>query len=147
MTIQNEEIAEYLRKELVAWNSKDADSIAEIIAHIKCGFGWRAESHREHSNPTEEMKKRINKFLNTMERYQIDMDELHTWAEDTIGLAWGVWYERFKQKGQPSENARVRFSVTFQKNSDGWHIIMYHRDIQPFNEDGRYPIELTMVRE
>ena len=31
------------------------------------------------------------------------------------------------------------------KGERGWQVVLYHRDIQPFADDGRYPKALTVV--
>ena len=62
-----------------------------------------------------------------------------------IGLAWGVYIEAFQEQGHPPERARVRFSKVLTKGPHGWQVVLYHRDIQPFTEDGRYPRALTGI--
>jgi len=142
MSIQNEEIAEIVRKQVAAWHSKDIDSIVTLGAHIKGGFGFRDYAWRDRPYVAE----RVVNFFNTLEYYGIELNEMHTWSEGEVGIGWGIWTESFQQRGQPPEKVRMRFTLTYRKDSQGWHEIMYHRDIQPFNEDGRYPIELTQVK-
>ena len=31
------------------------------------------------------------------------------------------------------------------KGARGWQVLLYHRDIQPYTDDGRYPRALTVV--
>jgi hypothetical protein len=31
------------------------------------------------------------------------------------------------------------------KGAQGWQVVLYHRDIQPFADDGRYPKALTVI--
>jgi hypothetical protein len=31
------------------------------------------------------------------------------------------------------------------KGARGWQVLLYHRDIQPFTDDGRYPRALTVI--
>jgi hypothetical protein len=62
-----------------------------------------------------------------------------------VGLAWGVYLEQFQEQGHPPERARVRFSKVLTKGPRGWQVLLYHRDIQPFTDDGRYPRSLTVV--
>ena len=61
-----------------------------------------------------------------------------------IGMAWGTFIETWQDKGQPPEQARVRFSNVFIKGVRGWQVLLYQRNIQPFLE-GRYPKTLTIV--
>ena len=142
MSIQNEEIAEIVRKYIAAWHTKDIDSIVTLGADIKGGFGWRASAWRDRPYVAE----RVANFFDTFKYYGIELTEIHTWSEGDVGIAWGIYTESFQQKEQPPEKARARFTFTYRKDSQGWHELMYHRDIQPFNEDGQYPIELTQVK-
>ena len=56
-----------------------------------------------------------------------------------------MYIEEFQEKGRPPERARVRFSKVLTKGARGWQVLLYHRDIQPFNDDGSYPRALTVV--
>lgn len=58
-------------------------------------------------------------------------------------MAWGSYIEEFQEKGGPPERAHARFSQVMRKDDAGWRILTFHRDIQPFGEDGRYPKALT----
>lgn len=71
--------------------------------------------------------------------------ELNTWSERDIGLAWGYFTEEFQHKGQPPEKVRIRFTSTYKKEGEKWRLLMFHKDIQPFNEEGFYPKELTNI--
>jgi hypothetical protein len=53
--------------------------------------------------------------------------------------------EKWQEKGHLPEQARVRFSKVLTKGARGWQVLLYHRDIQPFTDEGRYPRTLTMV--
>jgi hypothetical protein len=53
--------------------------------------------------------------------------------------------EEFQEQGRPPERARVRFSKVLTKGPRGWQVLLYHRDIQPFSERGRYPTALMVV--
>ena len=47
----------------------------------------------------------------------------------------------------PLERARVRFSKVLTRDASGiWRVLLYHRDIQPFNEDGTHSRALTVVK-
>jgi hypothetical protein len=74
----------------------------------------------------------------------IDMD-VNTWSEGDLGLAWGFITEEFKHKGLSPEKVRVRFTSTYRQEDGKWRLIMLHNEIQPFNENGLYPKELTRV--
>ena len=53
--------------------------------------------------------------------------------------------EELQEKGRPPERARVRFSMVLTKGVRGWQVLLYHKDIQPFNDEGAYPRALTVV--
>jgi hypothetical protein len=55
-----------------------------------------------------------------------------------------VFVEEFQVKGGSPERARVRFSKVLTNGPAGWKVLLYHRDIQPFLDDGRDPKTLTM---
>ena len=140
----NEEIAELVRREFEAWKSKDIKTIITLGANIIGGFGWRSADYRNFPPPVEQ----VTRFVESTDYADSSgFEELHTWSEGDVGIAWGIVIEEFQRKGQPPEKAKVRISLTFKKDSEGWHQIMYHRDIQPFDENGQYPIELTRVAE
>jgi ketosteroid isomerase-like protein len=80
-----------------------------------------------------------------MDSYRLELEDLQTSVTGDIGLAWGVYIEEFQEKGRPPERARVRFSKVLTKGARGWQVLLYHRDIQPFNDDGSYPRALTVV--
>jgi hypothetical protein len=80
-----------------------------------------------------------------MEYYRVQLEDLQTSVTGDIGLAWGVFIEEFQEKGRPPERARVRFSQVLIKGARGWQVLLFHRDIQPFIEEGLYPRTLTVV--
>ena len=73
------------------------------------------------------------------------LEDFETAVVGEVGLAWGTFLEKWQDKGQPPEQARVRFSKVLTKGARGWQVLLYHRDIQPFADDGRYPKVLTVV--
>jgi hypothetical protein len=34
----------------------------------------------------------------------------------------------------------------YKKEDTGWKLVMYHKDLQPFNKDGTYPKHLTEIK-
>lgn len=95
-------------------------------------FQARGNTARSNSNQTSQA------LLPSMEYWRATLDELHTAVIGEIGLAWGVYTEEFKVKGQPPETVRVRFTNTLRWDEQGWENLLYHRDAQLFGEDGRY---------
>jgi hypothetical protein len=142
MSVENEEIADKFKKSIEILNSGDIDAIlADQDVNLIGGFGWRARDWRNGVGD----EKGTRMFLEYIEEYYRELNELHTWSKGNTGLAWGVLTENYTMKGQPPEKALIRFTLTMMKDSDGWHDIMYHRDIQPFSENGIYPVELTRI--
>jgi ketosteroid isomerase-like protein len=80
-----------------------------------------------------------------MDAYRLEPEELQTAVIGEVGLAWGVYLEQFQERGRPPERAQVRFSKVLTKGARGWQVLLYHRDIQPFTDEGRYPRALTVV--
>jgi ketosteroid isomerase-like protein len=72
-------------------------------------------------------------------------EDFETAVVGDMGLAWGTFLEQWQEKGRPPEQARVRFSKVLARGTQGWQMVLYHRDIQPFADDGRYLRALTVV--
>ena len=72
--------------------------------------------------------------------------ELSTWSEGDIGLAWGFSMEECKHKGQPPERVRTRFTQVYKKEGEEWRMLVSHKDIQPFDEEGNYLKEFTRIK-
>ncbi|HUF65534.1 MAG TPA: hypothetical protein VMM17_06105 [Gemmatimonadaceae bacterium] len=97
------------------------------------GYGFRTFAARLPANlPT------MDAFASAMDHYRITLNELHTEVVGDIGLAWGVHTEEFKPKGQPPESVRVRFTNTLKWDGTAWRSLLYHRDAQLFDQNGRY---------
>ena len=100
------------------------------------GFGFRTLAARGGSNAGFEQS--IEQFGASMEFFRVRLDELQTKVDDDIGLAWGIHTEVFQVKGESPESIRVRFTNTLRWDGRAWKNLLYHRDAQPFNADGRY---------
>lgn len=101
------------------------------------GYGFRtfeARGDTAKSNSTQTSQV----LLKSMESWRVTLDELHTSVVGEIGLAWGVYTEEFKVKGQSPETVRVRFTNTLRWDGQGWENLLYHRDAQLFEENGSY---------
>ena len=83
-------------------------------------------------------KNKAENWLDDIEYFRHTDIDLNTWSEDDLGLAWGSYTEEFKHKGQSPEKTRIRFTCTYKKYGDKWRLIMFHKDIQPFTEEGLY---------
>lgn len=100
------------------------------------GFGFRSFAARGGSNAG--FGQNIEQFGASMEYYRIHLDTLQTRVDGDIGLAWGVHTEVFQVKGQSPESIRVRFTNTLRWDGRAWKNLLYHRDAQAFNANGRY---------
>jgi len=140
-----DEVAEAVRAWFSAWNSWDIKAIVKLDGNA-VGFGYRSAPWRDASALGEEAYRQILKQMMDRGEYSnMDLEELHTSVEGDVGLAWGIQMDDFKAKGQSPEKARVRFTMVLKKSAEGWSILLYHRDIQPFDEQGRYLREHTML--
>lgn len=101
------------------------------------GFGFRTFAARQPSTDAA-TDQSISLFATAMDYYRITLDEIQTKVDGDIGLAWGVHTEVFKIKGQPAESIRVRFTNTLRWDGRAWKNLLYHRDAQPFQANGRY---------
>jgi ketosteroid isomerase-like protein len=145
MAITKEEVAEATRAYIAAWRTGDVQTIIAMEAQV-VGFGFRAWARRDTAAFGEgDYLRTLEWFFGPMDDYRVELEDLQTSITGDIGLAWGVYIEEFQEKGCPPERARVRFSHVLTKGARGWRLLLYHRDIQPFNEEGFYPKALTVV--
>jgi hypothetical protein len=118
----------------------DTQAIREVwgqLGFAGAGYGFRTIAARGgDSVPTSVPP--IGQLMAAMEYYRVRLDELHTQVIDGIGLAWGVHTEEFKPRGQPAEVVTVRFTNTLRWDGTRWSNLLYHRDAQVFDANGRY---------
>ncbi len=144
MSITKEEVAEGVRGWFSACKAGDMKTVAEMEANA-IGFGFRTAAWRDQTHRGEPYLQILERYFDNFDYFRIELEGLHTSTEGDIGLAWGVHVEEFKVKGRPPERARVRFSLVLKKGAAGWQVLLFHRDIQPFDEKGLYLTELTEV--
>jgi ketosteroid isomerase-like protein len=145
MATTPEEVAQAVRGWCAAWHTHDLKAILAFEARAG-GFGFRPLARRDHAELGEDAyREMVRRFFDRMAYYRMELEDLQTSATGDVGLAWGTLVEDFQEKGQPPERARVRFSKVLMKGANGWQVVLYHRDIQPFSADGRYPRALTIV--
>ena len=145
MAITKEEVAEAVRAWCTAFHTRDAQTIAAMETQAG-GFGYRPLARRDHAAIGEAGRiESMERFFAQMDYYRLELEDLQTSVAGDVGLAWGVYIKEFQEKGRPPERARVRFSKVLTKDARGWQVLLYHRDIQPFTAEGRYPRELTVV--
>ena len=139
------EVAEAVRGWCTAWHARDLKAILAFEARAG-GFGLRPLARRDHAALGETAYlEMVQRFFDQMAYYRLQLEDLQTSAVGDIGFAWGTYVEEFQEKGQPPERARVRFSKVLTKGATGWQVLLYHRDIQRFEEDGRYSRALTVI--
>jgi ketosteroid isomerase-like protein len=136
-----DEVAEAVRAWFNAYDTHDVDALVAMEA-TSVGFGFRSFASRGEGRIGREI---LARFFGATDYYRLVPENFETAVAGDLGLAWGVFVEEYQENGQPPERARVRFSNVMAKGPQGWQVLLYHRDIQPFNEDGRYPKTLTSI--
>ena len=131
------DVENWQRADISAWSSKDATRIVELEGPGGVGFGYRTTAARTFGT-REEYLASIQQFFAAMERYRITQEEIHTAVDGDIGLAWGFFTEDFQIRGRAPEKVRVRFTVAIKREAGGWRQLVFHRDVQPFDEKGAY---------
>ena len=145
MSITKEEVAETVRQWCMAYQKKDIQTVLAMEARA-VGFGFRALAWRDHARGDEAYTQEgIERFFSQKDYYSVELEDFETSVTGDIGLAWGTFVEKWQDKGLPPEQVRVRFSTVFAKGAQGWQVLLYHRDIQPFTDEGHYPKTLTVV--
>lgn len=145
MAITKEEVAKAVRAWCQAWHTRDIETLL-VMEAPSFGFGFRPFTPRDHAARGEGAHRQaLQQFFGQKEAYSFVPENFETAVAGEIGLAWGTVLEQWQDKGQPPEQARVRFSKVLTKGAPGWQVLLYHRDIQPFAADGRYPKALTVV--
>ena len=135
------DVESQVRASLLVWNTADAERIIETPGpggnFGGAGFGYRTIAHRAGQSREEELSI-INRFLDSVEYYRVTVDEVNTMVEHDVGFAWGYFTEDFQLRGRPPETVRVRFTSVLSKGPTGWRQLMFHRDAQPFDNNGTY---------
>ena len=145
MAITKEEVAEAVRAWCHAWHTRDIETLL-VMEAPSFGFGFRPFTPRDHVIAGEAGRsEKFERFFGRMDAYSLVPEDVETAVVGEVGLAWGTFLEMWQDKGQPPEQARVRFSKVLTRGAQGWQVLLYHRDIQPFADDGRYPKALTVV--
>ncbi|MCO5976296.1 YybH family protein [Ideonella oryzae] len=139
----DEELCDAVRQWCGAWHQRDIDRILTLEAQAS-GFGLRAAAWRNHAaiGPAR-YRALLEHFFAQMAHYSLQLLDVQASVAGELGLAHGVYEERFQRHGLPAELARPRFTMTFQRGPLGWQMLMYHRDIQPFDPDGAYLLTHT----
>jgi ketosteroid isomerase-like protein len=138
----NDEVAEAVRAWLAAWHTHDVEALVAMEAG-SFGFGFRSFTARGEGQVAQ--RDALERFFASVDYYRAVPKDFETAVTGDLGMAWGVFVEEFQEKGQQPERALVRFSNVMTKGPRGWRVLLYHRDVQPFTEEGRYPKTLTAI--
>jgi hypothetical protein len=126
-------------KQIDVWNRGDFEAMDWESSYPR-GFGYRTEAPRIPGDiPQENWNQLIEDFFKMFKYYKIKPEDFNVKVDGDIGLIWGFFVEDFQVAGKPPERNRVRFSATARRIENGrWVTLLGHRDIQPFDEKGRY---------
>jgi ketosteroid isomerase-like protein len=145
MAITKEAVATAVRAWCQAWHTQDIQTILAMEAQA-VGFGFRPLAWRDHTARGETHDQHVlERFFGQKVSYSLVPEDFETAVTGDLGLAWGTFLEAWQDTGQAPEQARVRFSKVLTQGARGWQVLLYHRDIQPFTDAGRYPKTLTRV--
>ena len=124
----------WVRAWVAAWTAHDAAELLRLDPPAP-GFGYRDLQPRSGDRPLGDA---LRTFFAGMDYYRIDLNEIHTAVDGETGLAGGFLTEDFKEKGRAPEKLRVRFTQTLKYKPNGWRTLLFHRDVQPFDQQGKY---------
>lgn len=145
MPITKHDVAEAVRQWIHASNQRDIEYICATDAK-GFGYGYRTRDARDiQATDPDEYRQFMRGFYERHSSIRTTIEKLETAVDGDVGLAWGVYVEEFQIAGRPPERARVRFSQAMRRDEAGWRFLLFHRDIQPFDESGRYPLSLTTL--
>lgn len=134
-SLTREMVESRIKEVVAAYDSNDVERIIKVDPGA-IGFGFRALNARPAN--TVAWSNGLKEFLTRADYYRMHLDEVHTDVDGNVGLAWGFYTEDFKLKGRSPEKVRVRFTFTYKYDQGTWRTLLYHRDIQKFDDDGRY---------
>jgi ketosteroid isomerase-like protein len=131
------DVEQRVRAEFAAWNTQDTTAIVEMGLG-GTGFGYRTRAGRGVPGTKAAAMAGVRAFFAAVEYFRVSLDELHASVEGDIGIARGFYTEEFQMRGRAPEVVRARFSVAMRRAGDEWRTLLYHRDAQPFDEQGWY---------
>ena len=115
-------------RRLAALNARDVDTIVEIEGG-SVGFGWASSASRE--NEPASFKVRIERWLGTMEYFEIELLDDEYRVVGNTGLVIGTLVRRERPiEGEPVTR-RLRYSATYVLEGKRWHMVQYHRSPMP----------------
>src|SRR5712692_190764 len=144
--LTREAVEQHLRALYSVWATGDPVKILAAAEPQGAGFGLRSLAPRT-NRPRDVEIEELRSFFNRVEYWRANLDELHTAVDGDVGLAWGFHTEDFKVRGREPEKVRVRFTLTLKKEATGWRHLLFHRDVQQFDEKGRYVANVALPEE
>ena len=115
-------------RRLAALNARDVDTIVEIEG-VSVGFGWASTASRK--NEPASFKVRIERWLGTMEHFEIELLDDDYRVVGNTGLVIGTLVRREKPiQGKPL-TLRLRYSATYFLEGKRWRMVQYHRSPMP----------------
>ena len=115
-------------RRLAALNARDVDTIVEIEGGA-VGFGWASAASRK--NEPVSFKGRIERWLGTMEHFEIELLDDDYRVVGNTGLVIGTLLRRERPiEGQPLSR-RLRYSATYVLEGKRWRMVQYHRSPMP----------------
>src|SRR5262249_27457560 len=126
----------HVKETIAAYDSHDVERTVKADP-AAIGFGYR-ELNARPADTSAAYSNAIKAFFARKDYYRIRLDDIQTDVDGNIGLAWGFYTEDFEQKGRKPEKVRVRFTFTYKYDQGTWRTLLYHRDIQKFDDKGRY---------
>jgi hypothetical protein len=115
-------------KRLAALNVKDIDTIVEIEG-VSVGLGWAATAPRE--NEPASFRARIERWLGSMERFEIELVDEHYRVVGNTGLVIGTLVRRETPIEGEAVTRRLRYSATYVREGKRWIMVQYHRSPMP----------------
>ena len=115
-------------RRLAALNTRDVDTIVEIEGE-SVGFGWASTASRK--NEPASFKVRIERWLGTMEHFEIELLDDDYRVIGNTGLVIGELVRRETPiEGKPLIR-RLRYSATYVLEGKQWYMVQYHRSPMP----------------
>ena len=139
--LTEDEVRAQIEHEFAAWDSGDVETIAANRYGFAPGYGLRTQIPRgdDERYSDQALLARVERFHASMEYYNVHAETIEVAVSGDTAVSWGVYVEDFQMTGRPPEKLRGRYTQTFQKRRTGELItLLGHRDVQPFDADGRY---------
>lgn len=137
VTITPADVAARVRAEFESMNTRDADKIADLYSG-GVGFGYRTRDARAGHPDKEAYRDVLKWWVDQFESYTATVDQIEAAVEGDVGLAWGFCTEELTMRGREPEKISIRFTQVIKREPSGWRTLLFQRDAQPFDSEGRY---------